>query len=164
MKRGRYLYAIIFTAALSASCSSGDAGPSSNPVAPTTGASTNLEAELTFCVTATNQYRATLGLSALDRSGTLEAYAAAGAQEDGQAHVPHQHFRSTNGGGVAFAENEIPWWSSSSVHTVIQQGLTQMWAEGAGGGHYENMRGRYSQLGCGVFVNGNEITVVQDFR
>ena len=32
------------------------------------------------------------------------------------------------------------------------------------GGHYENMRGAYSQLGWGVCVNGAEITVVQDFR
>jgi hypothetical protein len=47
---------------------------------------------------------------------------------------------------------------------VIQQGLAMMWAEGPGGGHYENMRGSYTQLGCGVFVNGNEITVVQDFH
>jgi hypothetical protein len=91
--------------------------------------------------------------------------AAAGAREDGLDHVGHQHFRSTNGGGIASAENELPWWPSNyAVHGVIQQGLALMWAEGPEGGHYENMRGRYSQLGCGVFVNGNEITVVQDFR
>ena len=140
----------------------------SNPVAPTPSnpglGSSTLEAELTFCVNETNRYRATQGLSALARSGALEAYAAAGAQEDGLAHAPHQHFRSTNGGGLARAENEIPWWSATSVHAVIQQGLAMMWAEGPGGGHYENMRGPYTQLGCGVFVNGNEITVVQNFR
>jgi uncharacterized protein YkwD len=119
---------------------------------------------LTFCVSETNRYRATQGLSPLTRSGALEAYAAAGAQEDGLAHAAHQHFRSTNGGGLARAENEIPWWSATSIHAVIQQGLQMMWAEGPGGGHYENMRGPYAELGCGVFVNGNEITVVQDFR
>src|SRR5262245_2773695 len=147
---------------------------SSNASAPTStssgggaiggGASTNLDAELTFCVNETNRYRAILGLSALSRSGALEDYAAAGAREDGLAHAAHQHFRSTNGGGMARAENELPWWPSTSVHTVIQQGLATMWAEGPGGGHYENMRGPYTQLGCGVFVNGTEITVVQDFR
>ena len=143
-------------------------GSSSNPSAPTPSnpvqPSGNLEAELTFCVNETNGYRATQGLSALTRSSALETYAAAGAQEDGLAHAPHQHFRSTNGGGLARAENEIPWWSATSVHAVIQQGLAMMWAEGPGGGHYENMRGPYTQLGCGVFVNGNEITVVQNFR
>jgi hypothetical protein len=49
-----------------------------------------------------------------------------------------------------------------------------MWAEGPGGGHYENMIGDYASLGCGVFIathpglrpgaqDGDEITVVQDF-
>jgi hypothetical protein len=47
---------------------------------------------------------------------------------------------------------------------VIEQGLAMMWAEGPGGGHFENMRGRYVEVGCGVFVNGSEITVVQNFR
>ena len=39
-----------------------------------------------------------------------------------------------------------------------------MWAEGPGGGHFENMRGPYKELGCGVFVNGPEITYAQEFR
>jgi hypothetical protein len=40
------------------------------------------------------------------------------------------------------------------------------WHVGRGtwGGHHENMRGPYSEIGCGVFVNGNEVTVVQAFR
>ena len=156
MKHVQALVVVVLTTALTAACSSNPASPSEK--------STNFETALTFCVTETNRFRATLGLSPLTRSSALEAYAAAGAQEDGLAHVVHQHFRSTSGGGIAFAENEIPWWSSSSVQTVTQQGLAMMWAEGPGGGHYENMRGAYSQLGCGVFVNGTEITVVQDFR
>ena len=164
----RTLCMVALTAALTAACSSSDGSLPSSPSAPTSSnpaaPSSNLEAELTFCVNETNRYRATQDLSALTRSGALEAYAAAGAQEDGLAHAPHQHFRSTNGGGLAWAENEIPWWSATSSHAVIQQGLAMMWAEGPGGGHYENMRGPYTQLGCGVFANGNEITVVQDFR
>jgi hypothetical protein len=65
---------------------------------------------------------------------------------------------------VAFAGNEGPWWRSTSVRAVIRDGLAFMWSEGPGGGHYENIRGPYMQVGCGVFVNGNEITVVQDHR
>ena len=130
------------------------------PTAPP--GSSPLDAELTFCVAETNRYRAMLGLPPVARSSALEAYAADGAREDGLAHAAHQHFRSVR--GIAFAENEIPWWRSTSVRTVMQQGLAMMWAEGPGGGHYENMRGRYTQLGCGVFVNGLEITIVQDFR
>ena len=56
------------------------------------------------------------------------------------------------------------WGSNLSVHKLLVQGLANMWAEGPGGGHYENMRGPYTELGCGVFVNGVEITIVQDFR
>lgn len=40
-----------------------------------------------------------------------------------------------------------------------------MWAEGPGGGQYENKgNARYTQVGCGVFINAGEITVVQEFR
>jgi uncharacterized protein YkwD len=106
MKHVQALVVIVLTTALTAACSS-------NPASPSEG-STNFETELTFCITETNRYRATLGLSPLTRSSALEAYAAAGAQEDGLAHVAHQHFRSTNGGGVAFAKNVIPWWRGTS--------------------------------------------------
>ena len=116
-----------------------------------------------FCVTETNRYRATLGLKPLTRSSTLEAYAAIGAREDGLSGQHHQHFRRTSGGGVAVAENEF-WGTNLALHTLMVRGLADMWAEGPGGGHYENMRGPYTQLGCGVFVNGVDITVVQDFR
>jgi hypothetical protein len=40
-----------------------------------------------------------------------------------------------------------------------------MWAEGPGGGHYDTMRGSFSEIGCGVYVSPNgEVTVSQDFR
>jgi uncharacterized protein YkwD len=169
MTSNRSLCVVVLMAALTVSCSSPVRSSPNSSLALSTEApptaSTNLESELTFCVTEINRYRATLGRAALTRSSALEAYAAVGAREDGLAHVGHQHFRSTNGGGIASAENVLPWWTSyNSVHGVIQQGLALMWAEGPGGGHYENMRGPFTQLGCGVFVNGNEITVVQDFR
>ena len=104
------------------------------------------------------------GLPALTRSSELEAYAAAGARQDGLAHQAHLHYKSANLAAKGIAENELPWWPGSSVRSVIQKGLAMMWAEGPGGGHYENIRGPYTQLGCGVFVNGNEITVVQNFK
>jgi hypothetical protein len=100
-------------------------------------------------------------------STALEAYAEAAARNDGTSHVGNQYFNRTNGGEVAFVENEIPWWPLSTlgnVRAVVEQGLAGMWAEGRGGGHHENMRGPYSEIGCGVFVNGNEVTVVQAFR
>ncbi len=125
------------------------------------------ERELQYCVDRTNAYRASVKLPALVRSADLERYADAAAQHDGKAHQPHQYFKKTHGGGIAFAENAIPWWSLSdlgSVQTIVDKGLAMMWAEGKGGAHYRNLTGRYTAVGCGVFVNGDEVTVVQAMR
>jgi len=125
------------------------------------------ERELQFCVDRTNEYRASVHLPALSRSADLERYADAAARHDGKAHKPHQYFKKTRGGGIALAENAIPWWSLSdvgSVQDVVDRGLAMMWAEGKGGGHYRNLTGHYRMVGCGVFVNGDEVTVVQAMR
>ena len=119
--------------------------PPSSPSTPTQpappAASFDLQTELIFCVAETNRYRATLGLAPLTRSSALETYAAIGAREDGlTGQHTHQHFRRTSGGGIAVAENEF-WGSNLTVHKLMVQGLAAMWAEGPGGGHYENMRG-----------------------
>jgi len=123
--------------------------------------------DLDFCVAETNAYRASVGRPALLRSPALESYAAAAAPHDGSSRTVHQYFHRTRGGGVAFAENQIPWWPLTqygSVREVIRQGMAMMWAEGRGGGHYENIVGRYSEVGCGVFLDGPHVTVVQAFR
>ncbi len=123
--------------------------------------------DLDFCVARTNEYRGSIGRPALVRSAVLESYAAAAAPHDGSARAVHQYFHKTRGGGVAFAENQIPWWplpQYGSVREVIRQGLEMMWAEGRGGGHYENIVGGYREVGCGVFVDGPRVTVVQAFR
>ena len=126
------------------------------------------EAELQHCVDVINQYRATNGKAPLSRSSAIEAYAAEGAQYDSAHGSAHGHFMATNGGGVAWAENEIPGWDTSfgngSVLGVVDEGLQMMWEEGPGGGHHDNMNGSYTEVGCGIFVTGsNEVWVVQDF-
>jgi uncharacterized protein YkwD len=127
------------------------------------------EAELQRCVDVTNQYRATNGKSPLARSAALEGYAAEGAQYDAARNSPHGHFMATNGGGIAWAENEIPGWDTSwgngTVIGVVDEGLEAMWDEGPGGGHHDNMNSSdFTELGCGIHVTGNgEVWVVQDF-
>lgn len=161
----------VLIAALCTSCSSSERNSPNPPIAkesvvpeqPALPALTP-DGDLGFCVAETNRCRAMLGLPALTRSSELEAYAATGARQDGLAHRAHLHYKSANLAAKGIAENELPWWPGPSVRSVIEKGIATMWAEGPGGGHYENIRGPYSQLGCGVFVNGNEITVVQDFR
>jgi hypothetical protein len=120
------------------------------------------------CVDVINQYRATIGRPPLARSAALDQCASQGAQADSQSGWPHGHFSQTNGcNGVAWAENEIPGWPGgpSGVMQVIDEGLQMMWEEGPGGGHYENMSGDSTQVGCGVFVTGSgDVWVVQDFK
>ena len=165
---GRYVALLI--AMLAASCNSPERS-SPNPAAveesviPERPSNPNgLEQDLEFCVSETNRYRVTSGLPPLTRSTELEAYAAAGARQDGLAHQAHLHYKSANLAARGIAENELPWWPGSSIRPVIKKGIAAMWAEGPGGGHYENIRGPYTRVGCGVFVNGNEITVVQNFQ
>ena len=129
--------------------------------------SVSFASDLDYCVAQTNHYRASIGRPALVRSPSLESYAAAAAPHDGAKRAVHQYFRKTGGGGVAFAENQVPWWplpQFGSVREVVRQGLAMMWAEGHGGGHYDNIAGPYTQVGCGVFVDDGRVTVIQAFR
>jgi uncharacterized protein YkwD len=135
-----------------------------SPATPSSLASINVTANLSFCAEEVNLYRASVGRPALSRSIDLEAFAAQAAENDGRAHEAHHLFAVTNGGGMAVAETEILWWRGFGVRNVIQQGLRQMWQNGPSGEHYNIIVGDYSQIGCGVFVNGSEVTVTQDFR
>ena len=123
--------------------------------------------ELQFCVDQTNTYRAEVGRPPLKRSSALEHYAETSARVDAMSRVPHQYFEQTDGGGIAEAENLIPWWPLDrygSVREVVRRGLAGMWAEGPQGGHYRNIVGRYKEIGCGIYSDGKRITVVQVFR
>ena len=125
------------------------------------------ESELQFCVDQTNEYRASLHLPALKRSEALEKYAVTSARADAKSRVPHQYFEKTDGGGIAMGETLIPWWPLSrygSVREIVRRGLVRMWAEGRGGGHYDIIVGKYAQLGCGIYSDGTNVTVVQAFR
>ena len=124
--------------------------------------------DLTFCVDETNRYRKKAGKPPLQRSAELETFAAEGAAADAKARRPHGHFSR-----VAYphpyremGENVIPWWplkQYGSVREVIRQGLSGMWGEGPGGGHYENLVGNYTEIGCGIHIANGEVTVTQDF-
>ena len=146
-------------------------GPVSSPMSPSTTSAPGtpaFSAEVVVCVEQTNKYRASVGRAKLRRSEALEAYAAVAAQTDGLAHVAHQYARQTNlGNGTSRAENAILWWSLryyKTVHQVVTLGLEDMWKQGEGGAHYRNLVGAYTEVGCGIFVNGDEVTVVQAFR
>jgi hypothetical protein len=119
------------------------------------------------CVSETNRYRAMKGKPALAHSQALEDYAQQGAEVD-FATSPHHHFTSTQGGGIAFAENECPQqggWrvpQGGAVEAVVADCIQAFFDEGPGGGHYENMMGAYATIGCGIYTSGDRITIVQD--
>jgi len=137
---------------------SAPATPSNGTTTTTTGTSvsstggssgTATAADLAFCVTETNRYRAM-----------------AGAREDGQGGVPHQHFDRLCC-STSTAENQLhrlPYLFFGSVERVVRDGLAGFFSEGPTGGHYQNIVGRFTQMGCGMYLNGAEITFVQDFR
>jgi uncharacterized protein YkwD len=120
-----------------------------------------------YCVVETNRYRALDGLAPLERSAELEAFAAAGARLDARTRRPHHHFSTATYPHpyTQMGENEIPWWPEpkDGVTEVVRAGLAGMYAEGAGGGHHDNLVGPFTHMGCGVHVEGGAVTVVQDF-
>jgi len=127
------------------------------------------EAELVLCISETNALRVSEGLPALTRSPELEACAAEAAAEDHRSGTPHGHFQRTSGCDVALAENELPRWllaaQPGALAGVIRSGIAMMWDEGPGGGHHDNIVGpKYREIGCGVFIGADSVTVVQSFR
>jgi uncharacterized protein YkwD len=143
---------------------SASATESAEPNAAPSVMTSSSAADLAYCADITNQYRASVGLRPLLRSAALEDFAARAASIDGVAHAAHTHFESTNGAGISAAETEILWWRGFSVQAVIQRGLAVMWDVGPGGEHYDIMAGAFSEIGCGIAVNGSEVTITQDFR
>jgi hypothetical protein len=120
------------------------------------------------CVSEANYYRAMNGKPALTESARLEAYADIGAAVDFSS-SPHNHFSTTQGGGIAFAENECPvqghWMlpQGGDMVTLVKQCVKAFYDEGPGGGHYENMMGNYGALGCGIYQQDTGVTIVQDY-
>jgi hypothetical protein len=163
LARAMRFAAVAALAVVTVACAAAPTAPSAAGTT-TAAASANVDASVSFCTEEINRYRSSIGLATLDRATDLDSFAAQAAEHDGRAGVPHQYFRMTNGGGIAKAENQLLLWKGYAVNEVIRQGLAQMWAEGPGGAHYQIMAGKYAQVGCGIFKNGNEVNVSQDFR
>jgi uncharacterized protein YkwD len=126
-------------------------------------------AEKEACLDTLNALRATLGLKPVAWSKSLEAFADQGARYDSERNAAHQHFKDFSTRAVpSDAENAIPGWpmkSYKTVSAVVAQGAKMMWDEGPGGGHYENIKGDHTQVGCGVYVTpAGSVWVIHDFK
>jgi Cysteine-rich secretory protein family len=126
-------------------------------------------AEKKLCLDTLNAYRAQAGLNPVTWSKSLEAFADQGARYDSQRNVAHGHFLAFSKNAVpADAENAVPGWplkSYKTVAAVVAKGAEMMWAEGPGGGHYENIKGSHTQVGCGIHVTPTgAVWVLHDFK
>jgi hypothetical protein len=121
-------------------------------------------ADLAFCVSDVNRVRVANGRSVLVQSPTLDAFATAGAQADHASGTPHGHILAA-GGGLGYAENELLRQPVRGTVQMAMQDLTRLsLEEGPGGGHYQNLLGAWSGIGCGGALDAAGITIVQDFH
>jgi hypothetical protein len=112
------------------------------------------------CVDDINQFRATKGLPALARWNDAEGCVDSEATTDSMTQQAHSAFPRCQ----EFAQNECPGWMGVAG-SVIMPCLQAMWAEGPGGGHYDNMTNpKYTQVACGFKSDGNSTWAVQSFR
>jgi hypothetical protein len=127
------------------------------------------QAEKKLCLDTVNAYRASLGLKALAWSKSIEAFADQGTRWDSDRNEAHNHFGAfVKPAFPAFAENALPGWplkNYKTVAAVVAKGTEAMWGEGPGGGHYENIKGDHTVMGCGIFINAaGNVWLIQDFK
>ena len=166
MRRAAAIASVV--AVLAAGCSgdqTGDiTGPSGGAGGGNPSAVSVTAADLGFCVSETNRYRASVGAGALTQAADLDAFALAAARADHASGVGHDYF-SANATGLASENMVLRWPFSGNVRSLITAALAAFWAEGPGGGHYENMRDpRWRRVGCGIHIDGSTATLAQEFR
>jgi hypothetical protein len=115
----------------------GPAVPSSN--GPST---TDIRGQI---VDRVNEYRATVGLGPLEHWEEKDACTGEQACSDAESGQAHGAFLACG----ERAQNECPNYRSTDG--ILATCLPSMWAEGPGGGHYENMTSTaYSQMSVGL--------------
>lgn len=113
------------------------------------------------CFKIINTYREQAGLGPLERWTKGEACANGEAKSDAESNKAHGAFPDCG----ELAQNECPGYPGS-VSENLPECLADMWAEGRGGGHYDNMAStKYTEVSCGIheLANGN-FWSVQNFR
>jgi hypothetical protein len=117
------------------------------------------------CVDRTNQLRASIGLGPIPRLASAEACVDGQAKSDsvtGEAHGAFDACLDQVEGWRGVAQNECP--SYPSVEAALGGCLDAMWAEGPGGGHYDNMTGDSTHTACGLYTTPQgKVWMIQDF-
>jgi hypothetical protein len=161
-ERMRYL-ATIFCLGLTLSCSdASDVGHDGAAGSPNT-TDTYGDARIR-CVDRTNALRATKGLKPIPRLASAEPCVDGQAKSDSESGKPHGAFdaclNQVEWRGAA--QNECPGYAS--VESTLGACLDMMWAEGPGGGHYDNMVGNSTHTACGFYTTpAGKVWMIQDF-
>jgi hypothetical protein len=113
------------------------------------------------CVDRINQYRARVRMGPLARDASTEACDDEESRLDSSSNRAHGSFGKCG----ERAQNACPNYPGASVEDVLTRCLQQMFDEGPGGGHYDNMTSaKYSRASCGFqALPGGRIWTVQNF-
>lgn len=123
-----------------------------------------------------NAYRAKKGLKPYLYDQKLADFASAGSKQLASDHDAHAHFKDkaehSNAFGSRAAENQgdpngVPQLDSDPTKNgrkQIDTMLELMFAEGPGGGHYENMMSAdLRRVGIGLVTSGGKLYLTNDF-
>ena len=117
------------------------------------------------CVDRTNALRATKGLGPIPRLASAEPCVDGQAKSDSESGKAHGAFDACLDevkGWKGVAQNECP--NYGSVEDTLTKCLDAMWAEGPGGGHYDNMTGNSTKTACGFYTTpSGKVWMIQDF-
>lgn len=117
------------------------------------------------CVDRTNALRATKGLGPIPRLASAEPCVDGQAKSDSESGKAHGAFDACLNevkGWKGVAQNECP--NYGSVEDTLTKCLDAMWAEGPGGGHYDNMTGNSTKTACGFYTTpSGKVWMIQDF-
>ena len=117
------------------------------------------------CVDRTNELRATKSLPPIPRLASAEAWADGQAKSDSESGKAHGAFNACANevkGWSGIAQDECPGYGS--VEDALTKCLDMMWAEGPGGGHYDNMMSDSTDTACGFYTTpAGKVWMVQDF-
>jgi len=116
------------------------------------------------CVDRTNALREKKGLKPIPRLASAEPCVDGQAKSDSESGKAHGAFDAClnqvewRGAG----QNECPGYAN--VESALGGCLDMMWAEGPGGGHYDNMVGNSTHTACGFHTTpAGEVWMIQDF-
>lgn len=114
------------------------------------------------CVDRINAYRARVGAAPVARDPGSESCADAESRDDARSNRAHGTF----GRCGERAQNACPNYPGRSTEEVLNKCLQQMFDEGPGGGHYDNMTNpKYTKAYCGFeSMAGGRLWTVQNFR